>query len=85
MLNPCAREAKARTGRTLKEKLMSDHGLFLPTKRQEGAVHGQDSWGFFRDAQGFGRLVARAPASPAQGLTALWTSVVQFSPFPYDV
>ena len=27
-LDPCARESKARTGRFLMEKLMSDHGLF---------------------------------------------------------
>ena len=33
-------------------------------------TNGQDSWGFFKDAQGFGRgwMLARAPASPAQGL-----------------
>ena len=27
-LNPCARESKARTGRFLREKLISDHGHF---------------------------------------------------------
>ena len=32
VLNPCARESKARTGRFLREKLMSDHGLFLPIR-----------------------------------------------------
>ena len=26
-LNPCARESKARTGRFLREKIISDHGL----------------------------------------------------------
>ena len=31
-LNPCARESKARTGRFLKEKLMSHYGLFLHTR-----------------------------------------------------
>ena len=30
--NPCARESKARTGRFLREKLISDHGIFLPTR-----------------------------------------------------
>ena len=28
LLNPCARESKARTGRFLREKLISDHGHF---------------------------------------------------------
>ena len=31
-LNLCARESKAQTGRFLREKLMSDHGHFLPTR-----------------------------------------------------
>ena len=30
VLNPCARESKARTGRVLREKLISEHGLFYP-------------------------------------------------------
>ena len=40
VLNPCARESKARTGRFLREKLISDHGLsFLPTRadKEQGA------------------------------------------------
>ena len=44
MLNPCARESKARTGRFLKEKQISDHGLFFSYEDQQGAVSGQDSW-----------------------------------------
>ena len=32
LLNPCARESTASTGRFLREKLMSDHGHFLPTR-----------------------------------------------------
>ena len=32
MLNPCARELKPRTRRFLREKLISDHGLLLPTR-----------------------------------------------------
>ena len=31
-LNLCARESKARTGRFLREKVMSDHGLFISTR-----------------------------------------------------
>ena len=66
MLNPCALEAKARTVRFLGGKLMSDHGLFSSYESQQGAANGQDSWGFFRDAQGFGRLDSGSPA----GLTS---------------
>ena len=60
---------KARTGRLLQEKLISYHGLFSCYEGRLGGANGQDSWGFFRDAQGFGLLDAgsRAAASPAQG------------------
>ena len=86
MLNPCARESKARTGRFLREKLVADHGMFSSYEGQQGAANGQDSWDFFRDAQGFGRLDAgsrsgfTSPRPPPQ-----WTSVFQFSIFLYDV
>ena len=53
VLNPCAQESKARTGRFLREKLTSDHGIFSSYEGQQGAANRQDSWGFFRDAQGF--------------------------------
>ena len=57
MLNPCARESKARTGRFLRERLISDPGLFSSYEGRQGAANGQeDSGGFFRDVQGFGRL-----------------------------
>ena len=46
---------------------MDDRGLFSSYEGQQGAANGQDSWGFFKDAQSFGRL-ARAQASPAQDL-----------------
>ena len=37
VLNPCARDSKARTGRFLREKLMSDHtAFFLPTRATRG-------------------------------------------------
>ena len=62
MLGPCARESKARTGRFLREKLISDHGLISSYEGQQGAANGQDG-AFFGDAQGFGRLVADSRAS----------------------
>ena len=48
VLNPCARESKARTGRFLREKLMSDHGLFSSYEGQQGAANGQYSWDVFQ-------------------------------------
>ena len=42
----------------LKEKLISDHGLFSPYGGQQGVANEQHSWGFFRDTQGFGQLDA---------------------------
>ena len=38
----CAR-IKARTGRFLREKVMSDHGLFSFDEGQQGKANGQDS------------------------------------------
>ena len=65
----CAR-IKARTGRFLRGKLISDPGLFSSYESLQGAANGQDSWGFFRDIHRAldGWMLARAPASPAQGL-----------------
>ena len=66
---------------------MSDHGLFSSYyEGLQGAANGQHSRGFFRDAQGFGRLDAGSHA----GFTSSrppppWTSVFQFSLFLYDV
>ena len=69
LVNPCARESKARIGRLLREKLISDHGHFSSyeghMERRTGKIRGAfsrmhralDCW-----------MVARAPASPAQGL-----------------
>ena len=86
VLNPCARESKAGTGRLLREKLISDHGLFFSYEGQQGGANGQDSWGFFRVPQGFGRL----DAGSRVGFTSsrprpLWTSVFQLSLILYDV
>ena len=52
----------------------------------QGAANGQDSWGFFKNAQGFGRLEAGSRA----GFTSSrppppWTSVFQFSLFLYKM
>ena len=73
---------KAGTGSFLKEKLISDRGLFSSYEGQQGAANGQDSWGFFRDAHGFGRLDAdsRAGFTSPRSLPP-WTSVLQFSYF----
>ena len=65
---------------------MSDHGLFSSYEGQQGVANGQHSWGFFRNAQGFGRLDAGSRAGftssrpPPPG-----TSVFQFSLFLYYV
>ena len=70
MLNPCARESQARIGRFLRGKLISDHGLVSSYEAQQGAVNGQDSCDVFSGMHRAldGRMLARAPASPAQGL-----------------
>ena len=68
-LNPCARESKARTGRFLREKLISDHGHFSSyeghMERRTGKIRGAFSR-MHRALDGW--MLARAPASPAQGL-----------------
>ena len=68
------------------EKLTSDHSLFSSYEGQQGAANGQDSWGFFRDAESFRRL----DASSCGGFTSsrpppLWALVFRFSLFLYDV
>ena len=51
---------------------MSDvpRSSFFFLRGPQGAANGQDSWGFFKDAQGFGRLDAgsRAGFTSSQGL-----------------
>ena len=48
---------------------MSDHGLISSYEGEQGALNRQDSWGFsgMHKALG-GWMLARAPASPAEGL-----------------
>ena len=41
MLNPCARESRARIGRLLREKLISDHGIF---SSYGGTKSGERAW-----------------------------------------
>ena len=69
MLNPCARESKARTGWFLRGKLIFDHSLFLPTRankeRRTDKIRGAFS-GMHRALDGW--MLTHAPASPAQGL-----------------
>ena len=75
----------ARTGRFLREKLMSKHGLFSSYGGQQGAASGQDPWGFFKDAQGFERLDAGSRAGfTSSRLPPPWSSVFQFYLFLYD-
>ena len=70
MLNPCARESKARTRKFLREKLISDHGLFSSDEGLQGAANWQHSWGIFQRMHRAldGWMLFRAQASPAQGL-----------------
>ena len=66
----CSR-IKEQTGRFLREKLISNHGLFFTYGGQQGAANGKDLRAFSRDALHRaldGWMLARAPASPAQGL-----------------
>ena len=61
---------KMRTERFLREKLISEYGLFSAYETQQGAANGQDSCGVFSGMYWAlnGWMLARAPASPAQGL-----------------
>ena len=66
---------------------MSDHGLFSSYEGLQEAANEQDSWGFFRGAQGFW---TRPDAGSRAGFTSSkplspWTSVFRFSLFLYDV
>ena len=66
-------------------KLISDHRHFSFYEGRQGAANGNDSWGFFSNARGFGQLDAGSRA----GFTSsrpppTWTSVFQFSLFLYD-
>ena len=57
-LHPCARQSKTRTGRCLREKLISDHSLF---SSQEGQANKEPRTGKIRKVF-------------FQGCTGLWTA-----------
>ena len=66
MLNPCARESKARTGMFLREKLMSDHALFSSYEGHKERRTGKTRGAFSRMHGTLdGWMLARAPASLA--------------------
>ena len=44
-----------RTGRFLREKLISDHGLLSSYESQQGAANRQDSWGVFQGCTGLSK------------------------------
>ena len=62
-MNLYAQESKARTGRFLREKLNSDHGLFFSYESQQKRRIGKILGALFGDAPGFGRLDAGSRAS----------------------
>ena len=60
---------------------MSDPRSYFFLRGPQEAANGQDSWGFFRDAQGFGRLDAGSRADSKSRPPPPWTSVFQFPYF----
>ena len=67
--DPSARESKARTGRFLREKLVSDHGLISHYEGQKERRTGKIREAFSRMHRVLdGWMLVRAPGSPAQGL-----------------
>ena len=82
MLNPCARESKARARGFVRGKLISDHGLSSSYESQQGAADGQDSWSVFQGCTWlFGRRVDAGPRASFTGSSPPppWTSVLQLS------
>ena len=67
--DPCSRESKARTGRFLREKLMSNHGHFSSYEGHKERRTGKIRGAFSRMHVALdGWMLARAPASQAQAL-----------------
>ena len=65
---------------------MSDHGHFSSYEGHKERQTGKRFGGFFKDAQGFGRLDAGSRAGFTSSRSPPpWTSVFQFSLFLYDV
>ena len=66
------------------ETLISDHDLFPSYEGPQDPAKGQESWGFFRDAQVFGRLDSGSRAGFTITSPPPWTSVFQFFLVLYD-
>ena len=63
VLNPCARESKARTGRSLREKVLSAHVLFSTYEGLKERRTGKTRGDFSRMHRALGGwMLARAPA-----------------------
>ena len=68
-----------------KAELLPRSVFFLQDKGQQEPANRQVSWGFFRDAQGFGRLDNDSRARLTSSNPPSRTSVFLFSIFAYDV
>ena len=65
---------------------MPDHGHFFFLRGPQGAANGQNSSGFFKDIQGFGRLDAGSRAGFTSSRSPPpWASGFELSLFLYDV
>ena len=85
-LNPCARESKARIRRFLGEKLTSDHGNFSSYEDHKERRTGKIRGAFSRMHRALdGWILARAPASSAQGLQYHGPRYFNFPYILYDV
>ena len=85
-VNPYERESKPRTGRLLREKLMSDYGLFSSYEGHKERRTGKIRGAFSRMHKTLnGWMLTRARASTSSRPPPPWTSVFQFSLFLYDV
>ena len=86
VMNHCSRKLKSRTGRFLREKMISDHGLFSSYEGQQGATNRRNSWGVFQECAGLwtaGWWLARRFHQLKASTTI--AAVFQFSLFLYDV
>ena len=85
-MNPGSQKLKARTGRFLREKMISGHGLFSSYEGPQGATNGQDSWGVFQECAGLwtaGWWLARRLHQLKTSTTM--AAIFQFSSFMYGV
>ena len=82
MLIPCVQKSKARTGTFLRQKLISDYGLFFPYESQQVAANGQDPWDIFQGCTGLwtaecwlARQLHRLKASTAMDLGTIFSLI----------